>query len=112
MNLKQEKPILNIFLIFFIGYSILSIWLGIITRSFTTVYGYVNLTINLFQIISILLILLNYKKNIGIYIFFTIRILNILLVLITNTSIQNMITIIVSNICIAIAFYVFYYDKS
>ena len=110
MVLRKDKSILNTFLVFFMGYSIACIWLGFITKSFTTVYECINLALNLFQIISILLIF--FKKNIGVYIFLIIRILDILLAVFIKTDINNIFTTILSNMLIVIPFYIFYYDKS
>lgn len=109
---KKESSILTIFLIFFIGYSLISIYLSIITKSINTEYGIYNVLLNLFQIGSLLLILFNYKKKLGFYIFFIIRFLNIILAVIINSSIQNIFISFLNNIIILVVFYIFYYNKS
>lgn len=110
MNSKNEKSIMNMFLIFFMGYSIISIWLGIITKSFTSLDRYITLAVNLLQIIGILLLLIN--KNIGTYIFLATLVLNILIVLNTSTDISHIFSTIICNICIMVAFLIFNGEKS
>lgn len=109
MKFKKDSTILNIFSIFFIGYSALSIWLLFVTKEFNTEYGSISLIIHLIQIVSLILILL--KKSIGAYVFTSLIILNAIFTVIMNSNIKDIITTIFYSGCLIVVFYFLYKEK-
>lgn len=103
LNLKKKSNSLLIpFVSFFLFFSLMQIWLAFSNRSINNIYELTNLTLSIFQIISIVLI---YKQNkLGFYSFFIIRFIYIFI----DFSFSNDIISIFYNILILLCFYIFY----
>lgn len=97
---KKGIKITNIFLIFLIAYSIMSIHLTFINENKLKI---IVMTINLIQILIMLMFI--FSDKIRIYWFIFSRFLDIVNIQINNS---NIITTIINNLIIISVFYIFY----
>lgn len=109
MNIKSKSKILIAFLIFFIGYSIIDVFLSFKTTTTFTNIDIIRISINLIQIISILLIFMS--KKIGVYGFYLVRVLNIISLFFISMNFYDITVEIINNIIIAVVFYILLKDR-